>query len=212
MKPAVAVALSSIIREFETMGNLIAPDEIMWGETIGHGAFATVYRGYCRGQDVAVKKLITQNGLPMAEKSVRDFSSEVNLLRLLHHPNIIAFVGTCLDPVSVLTEFCHKGNLFMVLNEKARYKEIGWTRKLSIARGLADGMHYLHTRDPILIHRDLKSLNVLLNRDWVVKITDFGLSRFKPHSLSDIMTMQCGTYHWMAPVCMLYYVYVCMSP
>lgn len=200
MKPAVATALATCLREFEAHASTLVPlDDIVWGETIGHGAFATVYRAYCRGQDVAVKKLVTQNNLPMAEKSVRDFASEVSLLRVLRHPNVIAFLGTCADPVAVLTEFCHKGNLFMVLNEKARYKDISWARKLSVARGLADGMHYLHTRDPILIHRDLKSLNVLLTRDWSVKITDFGLSRFKPHSLSDIMTMQCGTYHWMAP-------------
>lgn len=104
-------------------------------------------------------------------------------------------VGTCTDPVALLTEFCHKGNLFCILNDQSKY-ELSWERKLNIACGLAEGMNYLHTRDPILIHRDLKSLNVLLNRDWMVKITDFGLSRFKPHSLSDIMTMQCGTYHW----------------
>lgn len=200
LKPAVASALSSCLHAFHAHGPMIALDEILWGEVIGHGAFATVYRATVQGQDVAVKKLVTQNNLPMVEKSLRDFESEVALLRELHHPNIIAFVGTCVDPVAVLTEFCHRGNLFMVVNEKGPpYTEIAWSRRLSIAKGLAAGMEYLHSRDPILIHRDLKSLNVLLNRAWVVKITDFGLSRFKPHSLTDIMTMQCGTYHWMAP-------------
>ncbi|TFJ85248.1 hypothetical protein NSK_003671 [Nannochloropsis salina CCMP1776] len=200
LKPAVALALSSCLHAFHAHGPMIDLDEILWGEVIGHGAFATVYRATVQGQDVAVKKLVTQNNLPMAEKSLRDFESEVALLRELHHPNIIAFVGTCVDPVAVLTEFCHRGNLFMVVNEKGPpYTEIAWSRRLSIAKGLAAGMEYLHSRDPILIHRDLKSLNVLLNRAWVVKITDFGLSRFKPHSLTDIMTMQCGTYHWMAP-------------
>lgn len=143
---------------------------------------------------MAVKKLVTQNGLPMAEKSVRDFASEVTLLQQLHHPNIVGLVGTCIDPIALLTEYCHRGNLFLMLNDAKC--PLAWERKLSFALGLAEGMHYLHTRDPILIHRDLKSLNVLINRDWTVKVTDFGLSRFKPHSLSDIMTMQCGTYHW----------------
>lgn len=196
MKPVVAAALAVCIRQFEGTGTLVRLEEIVLGEVIGHGAFATVYRGHCRGQDVAVKKLVTQNGLPMAEKSVRDFASEVALLQQLHHPNIITLVGTCIDPIALLTEFCHRGNLFVVLNETNKYPELAWERKLSFALGLAEGMHYLHTRDPILIHRDLKSLNVLINRDWRVKVTDFGLSRFKPHSLSDIMTMQCGTYHW----------------
>ena len=62
----------------------------------------------------------------------------MSLLRVLHHPNIIALVATCADPVALLTEFCHKGNLFVVLNEPTRY-ELSWSRKLAIARGLAEG-------------------------------------------------------------------------
>jgi serine/threonine protein kinase len=195
MKPVVAAALAACVKEFEDTSTVLTIDDVIWGDVIGHGAFATVYRGYTMGMDVAVKKLVTQNGMPITEKSIRDFASEVSLLRQLKHPNIISLVGTCVDPVAILIEFCHKGNLFLILNDQSRY-DLSWNRKLSIARGLADGMRYLHSCDPILIHRDLKSLNILLNREWVVKITDFGLSRFKPHSVTDIMTMQCGTYHW----------------
>ena len=57
-------------------------------------------------------------------------------------------------------------------------------------------MNFLHTHSPIIIHRDLKSLNLLVDQDWNVKVSDFGLSRFK---VSSLMTGQCGTYQWMAP-------------
>ena len=57
-------------------------------------------------------------------------------------------------------------------------------------------MNFLHTHSPIIIHRDLKSLNILVDQDWNVKVSDFGLSRFK---VSSLMTGQCGTYQWMAP-------------
>ena len=58
------------------------------------------------------------------------------------------------------------------------------------------GMNFLHTHSPVIIHRDLKSLNLLVDSDWNVKVSDFGLSRFK---VSTLMTGQCGTYQWMAP-------------
>jgi serine/threonine protein kinase len=57
----------------------------------------------------------------------------------------------------------------------------------------------LHSSEPIIIHRDLKSLNLLVDADWNVKVSDFGLSRFKAVTSSGLMTAQCGTFHWMAP-------------
>ena len=57
----------------------------------------------------------------------------------------------------------------------------------------------MHSSDPIIIHRDLKSLNLLVDESWAVKVSDFGLSRFKAITPSGLMTAQCGTFHWMAP-------------
>ena len=68
--------------------------------------------------------------------------------------------------------------------------------KLKLAYDAARGMNFLHTHSPIIIHRDLKSLNLLVDEDWNLKVSDFGLSRFKVPTL---MTGQCGTYQWMAP-------------
>eukprot|EP01042_Synura_sphagnicola_P000002 gene2-2_t len=74
--------------------------------------------------------------------------------------------------------------------------------RLSMMKDICDGMAYLHSRNPVIIHRDLKSLNILVTESWIAKITDFGLSRVSTEfgsRATDMMTGQIGTYHWMAP-------------
>ena len=92
-------------------------------------------------------------------------------------------------------EFVPRGNLFHTCGDCDVV--LSCNQRLVIACGTADGMAYLHAQTPAIIHRDLKSLNLLLDEDWSCKVTDFGLSRFKAGD--DKMTGQVGTYHWMAP-------------
>ncbi|CAN0458422.1 unnamed protein product, partial [Laminaria digitata] len=77
--------------------------------------------------------------------------------------------------------------------------DLTFKMKKQMMLDVATGMQYLHGQNPVIIHRDLKSLNVLIDENWVTKVTDFGLSRFKATSVSEKMTGQAGTYHWMAP-------------
>ncbi|CAN0264517.1 unnamed protein product, partial [Scytosiphon promiscuus] len=77
--------------------------------------------------------------------------------------------------------------------------DLPFKKKRQMMLDVATGMQYLHGQNPVIIHRDLKSLNVLIDENWVTKVTDFGLSRFKATSVSEKMTGQAGTYHWMAP-------------
>mmetsp|Transcript_14559 Transcript_14559/g.49305 ORF Transcript_14559/g.49305 Transcript_14559/m.49305 type:complete len:188 (-) Transcript_14559:36-599(-) len=93
-------------------------------------------------------------------------------------------------------EFCDRGSLFQVLANESI--ELPWTKKKSLILGLAQGMEYLHSQTPIIIHRDLKSLNVLVSQDWRAKVTDFGLSRAYTESANGKLTMATGSYHWMA--------------
>jgi serine/threonine protein kinase len=164
---------------------------------IGAGAFACVYRAKWSGRGViAVKKLATQVGAPMTLKTIRDFRTEAALQRTLNHPNIVSLIGVCCSPLSLIMEFVPRGNLFALLGDGS--VSLDWHQRLKIALGTVKGMAYLHAQDPIIIHRDLKSLNLLLTNDLDCKVTDFGLSRFKAET-DERMTGQCGTYHWMAP-------------
>ena len=122
----------------------------------------------------------------MSAKAIRDFHSEVTLMRALRHPNIVIFMGLVMDPVCLVTEYCHNGNLFDLLHDTIEDEQgerfavkIPWQRRVRIALDVARGMNFLHTSSPVIIHRDLKSLNILVDEKWTAKVSDFGLSRFK---------------------------------
>ena len=98
-----------------------------------------------------------------------------------------------MNPVCLVTEYCHNGNLFDLLHETVDDKrgehyavQIPWQRRIRIALDVARGMNFLHTSTPVIIHRDLKSLNILINEKWTAKVSDFGLSRFKVGNASGL--------------------------
>eukprot|EP00300_Choanocystis_sp_HF-7_P015860 c19203_g1_i4.p2 GENE.c19203_g1_i4~~c19203_g1_i4.p2 ORF type:complete len:208 (+),score=38.85 c19203_g1_i4:427-1050(+) len=114
----------------------------------------------------------------------------------LRHPNVTLFMGACLDAkgMCLITEFLDRGSLYHVLHDPA--VDMDWKLLVKMAVDAAKGMAYLHGNKPPIIHRDLKSLNLLVDDNWTVKITDFGLTTAK--EASNTMT-QCGTPQWMAP-------------
>ena len=114
----------------------------------------------------------------------------------LDHPNVVKFIGAVTEPsnLCILTEFCTHGSLAELLLNHA--VPISFEQKLKFCQDAARGMLYLHSWNPVILHRDLKSDNLLVSVDWTVKVADFGLTRF----LSEKKTMtQVGTPMWMAP-------------
>jgi len=167
-------------------------NEIEVGKLLGRGGFGEVFKGIWRGTEVAVKKLLNQR---MTDEALQEFRSEVQMLRSLRHPNIVLFMGVCTVPpnFAIVTEFCARGTLFDVLQDRNVMLE--WTQVNKIALQISLGMNYLHMNKPAIIHRDLKSANVLVDDSFNCKIGDFGLSRMR----SQAMTGQTGTYQYMAP-------------
>ncbi|CAM9942732.1 unnamed protein product [Sphacelaria rigidula] len=201
------MAYDDLLAFFKASRMVLDFNEIELKSVIGSGAFATVFRGIYRykvGQrgepdkkmEVAVKKLVGGGGGPM-EKTLKDFKTECVLLSRLKHRNIIALVGATTHPVTCVMQYCSRGNLMVLLDDRS--VDLSWKMKRQMMLDVATGMQYLHCQNPVIIHRDLKSLNVLIDENWVTKVTDFGLSRFKATSVSEKMTGQAGTYHWMAP-------------
>ena len=179
----------------------IAADTIQLGERIGIGSYGEVHRGLWRGTEVAVKRFLDQD---LSVHLMREFTSEVDLMRRLRHPNVILLMGavTTTPNLSIVTEFLHRGSLFKLLH-KAQPPAIkaamnAESRRLRMALDVAKGMHYLHSCVPVIVHRDLKSPNLLVDKHWVVKVCDFGLSRMKNHTFLSSKS-NAGTPEWMAP-------------
>ena len=161
---------------------------------IGKGTFGDVLRGVWRGEDVAVKFL--KGSMTDSQESIKQFIDECNILKNLHHPNILLFMGACtIGPqYFIVSEFCDNGNLFEYLHI-IKDNKLNYDDARRIALEIAYGMNYLHGFRPPILHRDLKSMNVLLDRNTTVKLADFGNTR----SFQLQMTKQKGTFQWMAP-------------
>jgi len=202
----------------------IDPAELQFGECVGVGAAAEVFRATWHGTDVAVKKLRQHHCPSTSIASITPdlptrLRRELTVLLDLRHPNLVLFMGaaTLKSPTLIVAEFCEGGTIFQVLYSQPKLR-LSWAQRLKMAMDTAKGMNFLHRRR--VVHRDLKSLNLLLvsrigaveDVPWV-KISDFGLSRHLPSPdqyecgqeisnappAASLMTGGLGTCLWMAP-------------
>ncbi|KAL4309240.1 hypothetical protein GQ457_01G030020 [Hibiscus cannabinus] len=174
--------------------------EILWeeltiGEQIGQGCCGTVYHGLWYGSDVAIKIFPK---LEYSDDVIISFKQEVSLMKRLRHPNVLLFMGAVTSPqrLCIVTEFLSRGSLFRLLQKHAA--KLDWRRRVHMAMDIARGMNYLHHYNPPIVHRDLKSSNLLVDKNWTVKVGDFGLSRLKHATYLSSRTGK-GTPQWMAP-------------
>ncbi|KAK8333376.1 hypothetical protein V6Z12_A10G198700 [Gossypium hirsutum] len=174
--------------------------EILWedltiGDQIGQGSCGTVYHGLWFESEVAVKVFSKQE---YADDVINAFREEVSLMKRLRHPNVLLFMGVVVSSqrLCIVTEFLPRGSLFQLLQRNTT--KLGWRRRVSMALDIARGMNYLHNCNPPIIHRDLKSSNLLVDKNWTVKVGDFGLSRLK-HKTYLTTKSGKGTPQWMAP-------------
>jgi serine/threonine protein kinase len=177
-------------------------------ELVGEGATALVYRGMLQGQVVAVKKMDCHPS-SMTEKGRINLSRELKILHKVQHCNLVSFYGVAVSgsTLNIVMEYCSGGTAFDLLHNQDSVV-MSWVQRWKISMDVAQAMHYLHSFAPQIIHRDLKSLNLLFKDAVVncedlpeVKVVDFGQSRMAAvqHGEALDMTKLAGTPHWMAP-------------
>ncbi|KAJ8754169.1 hypothetical protein K2173_002068 [Erythroxylum novogranatense] len=166
---------------------------------IGSGGFGVVYYGKLKdGKEIAVK-VLTSNSY----QGKREFSNEVTLLSRIHHRNLVQFLGYCQeDGRSMLVyEYMHYGTLKEHLyGPRTHGRNISWIKRLEIAEDAAKGIEYLHTGCvPAIIHRDLKTSNILLDKYMRAKVSDFGLSKSAVDGASHVSSIVRGTVGYLDP-------------
>ncbi|KAH9757511.1 hypothetical protein KPL71_016418 [Citrus sinensis] len=149
------------------------------GERIASGSCGDLYRGVYLGQDVAVKVLRSEH---LNDTLEDEFVQEVAILREVQHRNVVRFIEYM--PGGSLYDYLHKNHNVLKLSQLLRF-----------AIDICKGMEYLHQSN--IIHRDLKTANLLMDTHNVVKVADFGVARFQ--NKGGVMTAETGTYRWMAP-------------
>ncbi|KAL5225571.1 hypothetical protein ABZP36_012210 [Zizania latifolia] len=162
------------------------------GEMIASGSCGDLFHGTYLGENVAVKVLRSEH---LNKNIWNEFMQEVYILREVQHTNVVRFIGACTKPPQffIITEYMSGGSLYDFVHKQHNVLELPTLLKFAV--DVCRGMCYLHQRG--IIHRDLKSANLLMDKDHVVKVADFGVARFQDQGGN--MTAETGTYRWMAP-------------
>mmetsp|Transcript_5315 Transcript_5315/g.8221 ORF Transcript_5315/g.8221 Transcript_5315/m.8221 type:complete len:1096 (+) Transcript_5315:131-3418(+) len=170
-------------------------EQLVLGKKLGEGSFGIVWKGSWHGTTVAIKKLKFEKAA-MPPDVLEDFRKEVAILGRLRHPNVLLFMGACTESPNycMVTEFLEGGSLFDLMHDK--HLKLNLDTVLSMSIQAARGLSYLHNCNPPVIHRDLKSLNLLVDAYGNVKLADFGLSCIKDKKT---VKEQVGTPIFMAP-------------
>ncbi|RZC54908.1 hypothetical protein C5167_013761 [Papaver somniferum] len=182
------------LRELEASTNGFADEHV-----IGEGGYGIVYRGVLQdNSQVAIKNLLNNRG--QAEK---EFKVEVEAIGRVRHKNLVRLLGYCAEGAHrmLVYEYVDNGNLEQWLHgDVGPCSPLTWEIRMNIILGTAKGLTYLHEcLEPKVVHRDVKSSNILIDRQWNSKVSDFGLAKLLGSESSYVTTRVMGTFGYVAP-------------
>jgi len=159
---------------------------------LGRGTSGAVFKAIWQQKEVAVKILTHSD----SENLLDEFNKELSILVRINSPYTVKFYGATVFPyLSLVMEYCEKGSLHDYLKTS---EDLAWDLVLEFSSNMAGGIKDLHGHSPPIIHRDLKSLNILVTHDLICKVCDFGLSRLFTND-NKTFTKICGTPAYVAP-------------
>ncbi|KAI9107103.1 hypothetical protein K1719_022631 [Acacia pycnantha] len=182
------------LRELEVSTNFFADENV-----IGEGGYGIVYRGVLQDNtNVAVKNLLNNKG-----QAEREFKVEVQAIGRVRHKNLVRLLGYCVEGAHrmLVYEYVDNGNLEQWLHGDTNPSSpLTWDIRMNIILGTAKGLTYLHEGlEPKVVHRDIKSSNILLDKRWNPKVSDFGLAKLLGSERSYVTTRVMGTFGYVAP-------------
>lgn len=158
-------------------------DELEIGEKIGQGGFSSIYRGFFSGTPVAIKKIFDPN---ITDALLEEIQNEIVMQSILRHPNICLLMGVIpqIPNIVIVFENVEQGSLFELLHLKKTAVPMSMAQRMKIALDSARAYQYMHESG--IVHRDVKSHNVLVDANFQVKVCDFGLARFKVSTRTEL--------------------------
>ncbi|ONK58328.1 uncharacterized protein A4U43_C09F11080 [Asparagus officinalis] len=182
------------LREVEAATNMFADENV-----IGEGGYGIVYHGVLGdGTQLAVKNLLNNRG-----QAEREFKVEVEAIGRVRHKNLVRLLGYCAEGAHrmLVYEYVDNGNLEQWLHgDVGPTSPLTWEIRMNIILGTAKGLMYLHEGlEPKVVHRDVKSSNILLDKQWNPKVSDFGLAKLLGSESSYVTTRVMGTFGYVAP-------------
>ncbi|KAK3165002.1 hypothetical protein QOZ80_1AG0027660 [Eleusine coracana subsp. coracana] len=182
------------LRDLEYATNRFAKSNVL-----GEGGYGVVYKGrLVNGTEIAVKKIL--NNVGQAEK---EFRVEVEAIGHVRHKNLVRLLGYCVEGIHrmLVYEYVNNGNLEQWLHgAMSQHGVLSWENRMKVLLGTAKALAYLHEAiDPKVVHRDIKSSNILIDDEFNSKVSDFGLAKLLNSDKSHINTRVMGTYGYVAP-------------
>ncbi|XP_051135023.1 cold-responsive protein kinase 1-like [Andrographis paniculata] len=177
----------------------IATNDFSPANKIGEGGFGSVFKGNLRNGEVAAIKVLSAE----SNQGVKEFLTEIQVISEIEHENLVKLYGCCVEGQHRILVYNYLVNNSLsqtLLGGGHNSIHFDWRTRVKICIGVAKGLAYLHDEvRPHIIHRDIKASNILLDEDLSPKISDFGLAKLLPASMTHVSTRVAGTIGYLAP-------------